>query len=248
MTTEDPYILIAKGVEVRFGGAYAIQNVELKIKRGTIHALIGPNGAGKSCLFNAISGGLRVSNGQIFLDKTSIQKKSIEKRQRLGIGRSFQVASVFSNMTVKENIRVAIVGRERKGINVGLPAEHYADEEIATLLNDFGLFAKRKRFAAQLSHGERQLLDIAMALATKPKLLLMDEPTQGIEKVRSLEIMERMKVLTQKKQLTILFTEHDLNIIHKFADDVTLLKAGQVVASGPTKEILTPQLVEELYN
>ena len=231
-----------------FGGVRAIDDVSLSFPSGSLSAVIGPNGAGKSTFFNLISGAFPADSGELLLDGRDIIRLSRTERMHRGIGRAFQVASCFPTMTVQENLMAAVTAHLRQWGNLSHrfppPGVRGRAEAVMELV---GLTEVRNVQAAILSHGDQKLLDIAIALALEPRVLLLDEPTAGMGPEERWRMIERVRALWQQRQLTLVFIEHDMDIVFQIASTIRVLCYGRVLAEGTPDEIRNNQAVIEAY-
>jgi branched-chain amino acid transport system ATP-binding protein len=225
-------LLELRGVGVAFGGLRAVDGVDLDLEAGDRHGLIGPNGAGKSTLFRLVAGGLRPTTGTISLDRRDITRLPRHRRARLGIGQTFQHSSLFGGLSCRENVQLAL-HRARRGGS--------ADEALAR----FSLAGRAQVSAAALSHGERRQLELALALVTEPRLLLLDEPAAGLSAAET----ERFAALLAELpgDLTVLLIEHDLDLVFKATRTVTVLHLGKVIASGSPEQVRANDEVHSVY-
>ena len=230
-----------------FGAVNACRDISLNIHDGEIHALIGPNGAGKTTLLNQIAGDLTPDSGQIFLSGQEITHLPLHRRAPLGLARSYQITSVFPNLSVEENLLLAIQAHHghsfhfwRRGLkNPQLLAE------LGPALATVGLGERAGDLAGTLSHGEKKQLEVGMALACKPKLLLLDEPMAGMGPGGTKELSGLIRKL--KQEMTILLVEHDMEAIFSLADRITVLVYGEIVATGSVDEIRSNPAVRQAY-
>jgi branched-chain amino acid transport system ATP-binding protein len=231
-----------------FGGLRAIDDVSLTFPSGSLSAVIGPNGAGKSTFFNLISGAFPPDQGQVLLDGRDIVRLSRSDRMHRGIARAFQVASCFPTMTVKENLMAAVTAHIGQWGNLSRrfppPGVRERAEEVMELV---GLTKVPNVEAAILSHGDQKLLDIAIALALEPRVLLLDEPTAGMGPEERWRMIERVRDLWEQRQLTLVFIEHDMDIVFQVANTIRVLCYGRVLAEGTPDEIRNNQAVIEAY-
>ncbi len=231
-----------------FGGVRAIDDVSLAFPSQSLSAVIGPNGAGKSTFFNLISGAFSADSGQILLDGQDLLGLSKAQRMHQGIGRAFQVASCFSTMTVAENLTAAVMVHIGQWSNPSRrfppPGTRERAEEIMELV---GLTKVANVEAAILSHGDQKLLDIAIALALEPKVLLLDEPTAGMGPEERWRMIERVRDLWERRGLTLIFIEHDMDIVFQVASTIRVLCYGRVLAEGTPDEIRNNQAVIDAY-
>ncbi len=239
--------LRAFGLTRHFGGLAAVQDVSLECRAGSIHALIGPNGAGKTTLINLLSGDLAPSGGRILIGGTDAAGLPAHRISRLGVGRSYQKSNVFLPFTVWENCRLAAQSRHQPSMrflrNADGHAETRAAAERALLL--VGLARRAAVVAGELSHGARRQLEIAMALATAPRLLLLDEPLAGLGAEESAMIIDLLARL--RAEHAILLVEHDMDAVFALADILTVMVQGAVLASGPPQAMRANRAVQEAY-
>jgi branched-chain amino acid transport system ATP-binding protein len=240
--------LAVRGLTKRFGGLAAIQDVTLEFPDGSLTAVIGPNGAGKSTFFNLITGGIVPDAGEVLLDGADIAGLDRAAIVRRGIGRAFQVASIFPSLTVAENLMAAIAAHRRQWAGLGRrfppPGARARALEVASLL---GLEDQADVLSANLSHGDQKLLDIALALALEPRVLLLDEPTAGMGPEERWRMIEKVRKLWQVQKLTLVFIEHDMDIVFAIASSIRVLCYGRVLAQGTPDEIRANPAVIEAY-
>ena len=240
--------LRVEGLTKRFGGVAAISDVTLAFETGSLTAIIGPNGAGKSTFFNLISGAIAPDAGRILLDEADITRDGRARIVRQGIGRAFQVTSVFPTMTVAENLMAAICAHRGQWAGLGRrfppPGARARALEVADLL---GLAEQAEVLSAKLSHGDQKLLDIALALALEPRVLLLDEPTAGMGPEERTRMIERVHALWQRQGLTLVFIEHDMDIVFRIAGSIRVLCYGRVLAEGTPDAIRADPRVIEAY-
>jgi branched-chain amino acid transport system ATP-binding protein len=231
-----------------FGGVRAIDDVSLAFPSRSLSAVIGPNGAGKSTFFNMISCAFRADAGQIFLDDQDVGSLSKAERMHRGIGRAFQVASCFPTMTVAENLMASVMAHTGQWGNLSRrfppPGVRERADEMMELV---GLTQVANVEAAILSHGDQKLLDIAIALALEPRVLLLDEPTAGMGPEERWRMIERVRSLWERQSLTLVFIEHDMDIVFKVANTIRVLCYGRVLAEGTPDEIRNNQAVIDAY-
>lgn len=241
-------MLEIRGLSKSFGGVKATDNVSLDFADGSLTAVIGPNGAGKSTFFNLITGALRPDSGQILLNGVDMAGQSPPDIVRHGIGRAFQVASIFRSLTVHETMLAAVCADQRRAsvLHRRFPLAETRDraEQAMELL---GLAAKRNRVAATLSHGDQKLLDIALALALEPKVLLLDEPTAGMGTEERWRMIDKVRELWERQKITVVFIEHDMDIVFKIAPEIVVLCYGRILATGAPDAIRRDEAVIEAY-
>jgi len=231
-----------------FGGVTAINDVSLHFAPGSLTAVIGPNGAGKTSFFNLVTGALRPAGGRILLDGQNIAGLSAPAIVRRGIGRAFQIASIFSTLTVREAILGAVNAHRGWYAHVGrrfplAQAQAQADE----VMDLVGLTATADTVSGNLSHGDQKVLDIALALALNPRVLLLDEPTAGMGPEERRKMMQTVHQLWQRKQMTLIFIEHDMDIVFGFAQTIRVLSYGRVLAEGTPEQVRRHPEVIEAY-
>jgi branched-chain amino acid transport system ATP-binding protein len=240
-------VLELRGLKRAFGGIKAVDGIDLAIPETTTVALIGPNGAGKSTLFGLLSGEERPTEGDILLDGESIVRLPTHARTRLGLGRSFQVSRVFNQLSVRQNARIALVARDRRMRDLARSAASLYHDEIAGLLAEVHLGGKEDRLAASLSQAEKKRLELAMVLALSPRLLLLDEPTAGMGLDERAALMTLVADAVRRRSLTMLFTEHDMDVVFSHASRIIVMDHGRIVADGTAAEIRDDPVVTEIY-
>ncbi len=230
-----------------FGAITASNNINFCLETGEIHALIGPNGAGKSTLIKQIMGEMKQDSGEIILSGINISNLTTEDRIHLGFARSFQITDVISDFTIFQNVLLAKIGKEKKFYNFysSIDSGELTYEEIKTILLKIDLWDEREKPASLLSHGERRQLEIGIALALNPKLILLDEPMAGL----SLDKIEKMKVIFNqiKDDVPILLIEHNMDVVFSIANRISVLVNGKIIASGTSAEIKSNLHVKEAY-
>jgi branched-chain amino acid transport system ATP-binding protein len=244
----DRTMLDIRGLSKSFGGVKATDDVSLGFAAGSLTAVIGPNGAGKSTFFNLITGALRPDSGQVLLDDVDLAGKSPSDIVQRGIGRAFQVASIFPSLTVQETMLAAVCADQRRStvLHRRFPLAETRDraEHAMELL---GLASKRYRAAATLSHGDQKLLDIALALVLDPKVLLLDEPTAGMGTEERWRMIDKVRELWETQKITVVFIEHDMDIVFKIAPRIVVLCYGRILATGTPDAIRRNEAVIEAY-
>jgi branched-chain amino acid transport system ATP-binding protein len=230
-----------------FGGLKAVDNVTLEVQQGERYAIIGPNGAGKSTLFNLITGELPVTTGTILLDGQDITHISVYGRANLGIGRTFQRNNLLLGMTAHENVRIAVQHQHKvtRQLFRDITTYNEINQEADYFLSLVGLGSFRNQKASELAYGQQRALEIALALATNPKILLLDEPTAGMSPAETADMVALIQSLPSG--LTIMIVEHDMEVIFTLAGRVTVLHYGEVIATGKPQEIRKDQKVQEIY-
>jgi branched-chain amino acid transport system ATP-binding protein len=243
----DVSVLALDSVSKRYGELHAVDGVSLTLERGVRHALIGPNGAGKSTLFGIVSGTIKPSSGRVVFAGVDVTRRSQHRRTRLGMGRTFQHSSLFDGLTAGENLAVAVQRKLGHARNSFVPAGRFRDvgDRVAELLALIGLDGLGDVLAGSLSYGHRRQLEVALALATDPILLLLDEPTAGMSRDEARRFLSIIGDLPDA--LTILLVEHDMDIVFGLATEISVLDAGRLIASGPPEEIRDSAVVQEAY-
>jgi branched-chain amino acid transport system ATP-binding protein len=241
-------MLEIRGLSKSFGGVKAASDVSFDFADGSLTAIIGPNGAGKSTFFNLITGALKPDSGQILLDGVDLAGRSPPQIVRCGIGRAFQVASICPSLTVQETMWAAVCAdRRRAGVlyrRFPLAETRDRAEQMMELL---GLADQRNRTAATLSHGDQKLLDIALALVLDPKVLLLDEPTAGMGTEERWRMIGKVRELWETQKITVVFIEHDMDIVFKIAPRIVVLCYGRILATGTPEAIRSNDAVIEAY-
>ena len=240
-------ILTLSGVRKSFGDAEIIRGVDLSLRAGERHALIGPNGAGKSTVFHLISGHYTLSGGTIVLDGQEIQNATPQLINRAGLARSFQITNIFPKLTVYENLRMAVMRRFGVQNTIWRFISSYAAvrEETDRLLEQVRLVRRRDAIAGELSYSEQRSMEIAMTLASDPKVILLDEPMAGMSHEETDYTVELIKSVTQGR--TLLIVEHDMNVVFSLCDRISVLVYGEVIATGTPDEIRNNHKVKEAY-
>ena len=240
-------MLEVKSLSKSFGGFVAVNRATLEVKKGEIVAVIGPNGAGKTTLFNLITGVLKPESGKVFFKGEDITGLPSYEVCRKGISRSFQVVNVFQRLSIFENVQISVLSRERKTWNLFTPSAKLAIKETNEILESVGLMGKKDRTTGLISHGDRKVLEIAMALGGNPELLILDEPTAGMAPEETSRCIELIKDLSGKRGLTILFCEHDMEIVFGIANRIMVMVRGGTIIQGSCDEVRCNQAVQEAY-
>ena len=240
-------ILAVSGLRKSYGGVRALDGVSFSVEAGEMVAIIGPNGAGKSTCFNLVNGQLAADAGEVFFEGKSIRGAPPHLVWRLGVGRTFQVAAAFGSMTVRENLQVALLSHARKLGAVLGRASDACLRESDDLLAGTSLRERATSLAAELAYGDLKRVELALALANRPRLLLMDEPTAGMAATERENLMRQVRQLTREDRLAVLFTEHDMEVVFGFADRVLVLHNGALIAQGPPEAVRADPRVREVY-
>jgi branched-chain amino acid transport system ATP-binding protein len=241
-------ILSVRGLGVRFGALQAVNDVSLDAQRGQITAIIGPNGAGKSSLFNLISGAIPPSTGNVLFEGEDVTGASPDRMLRAGLARSFQITNLFFELPVRENLRLAAQFLEQgQGWLRPVGSSSSAGARVDELIAQFDLQAQADALAGYLSHGEQRRLEIAVALAARPRMLLLDEPTQGMSHADTQETEALIRSLATEHGLSILLVEHDVELVMNLSDHVVVMHQGQKLAEGTPAEVRGNASVQAAY-
>jgi len=242
-------LLRLESISRHFGSLVALQDVSLEMPAGELRAVIGPNGAGKTTLFNMVSGFFPPSSGRVFFNGESINADRAEARVHRGIVRTFQITEIFHELNVYENVCVAV--ETAAGLNsrpwVSRATAARVRRRIDELLAITGLAAKAERVASELAHGDQRVVEVAIALAMEPKLLLLDEPTAGMGDEETDRMVDLIRRLHQERRLSILFIEHDMDIVFGIAQRITVLDQGRILAEGSPAEVSANEKVRAAY-
>lgn len=238
-------LLATQGLRKHFGETHAVDGVDFSIEEKQLVSLVGSNGAGKTTLVNLITGLLRPDAGKIYFQGNDVTSLSVYDRIRAGIARSFQIVNLFDALTTMDNVRLAIFSRDNKISNAISPAERDADarQEALDVIGEFGLADKGDVPAGGLAQGERKLLDVAVAYALRPKLLLLDEPTSGVGTREKGHIMDRVESVVRSRGLSAVIVEHDMDIVFKYSDTIVVMHEGGVLAQGLPGQIVHDERV-----
>jgi branched-chain amino acid transport system ATP-binding protein len=240
-------LLQVKHLTRSFGGVRAVDDISFDLARGELLALIGPNGAGKSTCFNMINGQLRPDAGEVRLDGEDIIGKKPREVWRLGVGRTFQIAATFHSMTVIENVQMALISHAKRIFHAWTPAAAHFHDEARVLLAQVGMDAHADRPSSVLAYGDVKRVELAIALANKPKLLLMDEPTAGMAPRERNDLMALTKRLVTQNNIGVLFTEHSMDVVFAYADRLIVLARGKLIAEGSGEAVRDNPKVREVY-
>ncbi|RIK97747.1 MAG: ABC transporter ATP-binding protein [Burkholderiales bacterium] len=240
-------LLTVSGLGKSFGGIRAVDGIDFELKAGELLALIGPNGAGKSTTFNMVNGQLRADRGSIRLE--GVELVGLKPRQiwRLGVGRTFQIAATFASLTVVENVQMALISADRRLYSFWRPAREHKRDEALELLKKVGMAAQADRPCSVLAYGDVKRVELAIAMANAPKLLLMDEPTAGMAPAERNDLMALTKDLVVERNMGVLFTEHSMDVVFAYADRMVVLARGRLIAQGAPSEIRDDPKVQEVY-
>jgi branched-chain amino acid transport system ATP-binding protein len=240
-------MLQVEGLMKSFDDFMAVNGANLAVGKGEIVAVIGPNGAGKTTLFNLITGALKRDRGRIVFKGEEISELPPYDICKKGISRSYQIVNIFSRLTVFENVQVGVLTYQKRNSNLFRPAKSLAVKETRSILESMGLSGKEKNIAGSLSHGDQKILELAIALGNEPELLILDEPTAGMSPEETQATMELVKRLGKQRGLTILFCEHDMDIVFSVAQSIMVMRHGQTIIQGTPGEIRSNKEVQEAY-
>ena len=255
-TAQEEYVLKTENLGISFGGLKAAQNVNLRIKKGALYGLIGPNGAGKTTVFNMLTGVYKPTTGKFFLCGeylTGLDQATINKK---GIARTFQNIRLFNNMSVIKNVLIGLANQPEYKCNlvqsIFRTPRYYETEkamrdEAKSILSVFGLLQERNQLAYNLPYGKQRKLEIARAIATRPKLLLLDEPAAGMNPQETEELMETIQFVRKHFNVTVLLIEHDMKLVGGICEELTVLNFGETLATGETKDVLSRPEVVKAY-
>ena len=242
-------LLEVRKLSKSFGKLQAVSGLELSIDEGEVRCIIGANGAGKTTLFNLISGRIQPDSGKILFAGDEISGMRPPRIVRKGLSRSFQVSNYFPNLNVFQNVRIAVLSRMRKSRVFYWPVSRLGpvNQRVTEILESFNLLSLAKVTADKLSHGDRRKLEISLVVAQEPRMLLLDEPTAGMNSTETESTIHLIKDLVTRLGLTLLLTEHDMKVVFSLADKITFMHYGQVVCEGPPEEIKANNDVKEIY-
>jgi branched-chain amino acid transport system ATP-binding protein len=240
-------LLEVREVSRAFGGVMAVDRVSFEVAAGEVVALLGPNGAGKSTCFNLLNGQLHPDSGSIRFDGRDVTRLQPHQLFHLGVARTFQIAATFSSFTVLENVQMVLLARERQISRLWRRAGHFHRDEAMALLARVGMASFAHHSCGELAYGDVKRVELAIALANRPRLLLMDEPTAGMAPAERIALMEQTRALVASEGLAVLFTEHNMDAVFSFADRMLVLARGQVIASGDGAAIRADRRVQEVY-
>lgn len=246
--TEHP-VLATEGLTIRFGGHVAVNDVTCAFHRGTLTAIVGPNGAGKTTYFNLISGQLRASAGRVFVNGEDVTRFSAPRRTERGIGRAFQLTNLFPNLSVLENMRLAVQARSAHGFSLFSMASRHVEliEQAEHGLARVGLLDRADAVAATLSHGDKRKLEVGMMLALDRDILMFDEPTAGMSVDEAPVILDLIRQIKADSSKTVLLVEHKMDVIRSLADRIIVLHNGFLVADGAPGDVMASPIVQEAY-
>jgi branched-chain amino acid transport system ATP-binding protein len=230
-----------------YGGVQAVRDVSFSVAAGEVVAIIGPNGAGKTTCFNMLNGQLAPDRGDIRLDGASLVGRPPHRISRLGVGRTFQVTAAFGSMSVRENVQTALLSHRGRNYSMWSAARDLFRAEADALLERVGMREQADRPCAVLAYGDLKRVELAMALANAPRLLLMDEPTAGMAPEERGSLMELAAALARRDRIAVLFTEHDMSVVFGFASRVIVMHLGEIIAEGSPETVRADRRVREVY-
>ncbi|MEL3892866.1 ABC transporter ATP-binding protein [Ferrovibrio sp. MS7] len=240
-------VLTVLGLHKSFGGVQAVQDVRFDVAAGELLALIGPNGAGKSTCFNMLNGQLKPDSGEVKLHGQSLIGMAPRDIWRLGVGRTFQITATFNSMTVRENVQMALLSFNKRLMSLWRPANALYRDEAMALLDRVGMTDQAERPCGILAYGDLKRVELAVALANQPTLLLMDEPTAGMAPNERLALMDLTARVARKDGIAVLFTEHDMDVVFAQADRIIVLNRGKLIAEGSPAEVRANPEVQAVY-
>jgi branched-chain amino acid transport system ATP-binding protein len=244
-----PPTIETRDLTIRFGGHAAVDGVSCAFHAGTLTAIVGPNGAGKTTYFNLISGQLPATSGRVLLDGVDVTRLSASARTRRGVGRAFQITNLFPNLSVAENVRLAVQAKsDRAASLLSRATQHVAWTERADhFLAETALTDKRHQTVVSLSHGDKRKLEVALMMALEPHVFMFDEPTAGMSVDEVPVILDLIKALKARSTATILLVEHKMDVVRSLADRIVVLHQGRLVADGDPADVIASPIVQEAY-
>lgn len=240
-------MLHVEDLQKTFEGFRAVDGANLHVGKGELVAVIGPNGAGKTTLFNMITGQLKPDKGKIIFKNEDISRLSTYQICNRGIGRSFQITNIFPSLTVFRNVQVSVLSKQKRSFGLFHSAQRIAVEETNNILESVGLVDKASGIAGSLSYGDQRVLEYAIALGIDPELLILDEPTAGMSPEETIATMELIKKLASDRGLTILFCEHDMDVVFNIAESIMVMHQGLTIIQGRPEEVKDSHKVQECY-
>jgi branched-chain amino acid transport system ATP-binding protein len=240
-------VLAVRDLQKSFGGVQAVGGVSFDVAAGELLAMIGPNGAGKTTCFNMLMGQLKPDAGSVAFEGQDITGLSPRLVWRLGVGRTFQITATFASMTVSENVQMALLSHNGRLASFWSPAAKLYADEAAALLEQVGMADQRQRACGVLAYGDLKRVELAVALANAPRLLLMDEPTAGMAPRERVALMELTAKLSRGRNIAVLFTEHDMDVVFAQANRIIVLNRGRLIAQGTPAQVRADQGVQDVY-
>ena len=240
-------VLEVRELSKSYGGVQALRGVSFSVSAGELVAMIGPNGAGKTTCFNLLNGQLEPDSGEILLHGRSLVGLRPHDIWRLGVGRTFQVTATFGSMSVRENVQMALLSDARRLQSFFSVASKYKAQSADALLDRVGMLEQAERACAVLAYGDLKRIELAIAFANRPRLLLMDEPTAGMAAAERGALMELAAALARSERIAVLFTEHDMDVVFHYASRVMVLHSGELIAAGEPAAVRADARVQEVY-
>ena len=240
-------LLRVEGVTKSFEGFVAVRDLNLTVEQGQMACIIGPNGAGKSTTFNLITGHLEPTQGRVYFHDRDITGLHPHTICQMGMGRSFQRTNIFPRLTVFDNVQVAVLSHVKKALNMFTPAKRLVQEQTYALLEDVGLADEAQSISGTLSYGFQKQLELGIALACEPEILLLDEPTAGMSPQETTSTINLIESIARDRGLTLLFTEHDMDVVFSIAEKITVLHQGEVLAEGVPDDVRKNPDVQRVY-
>jgi branched-chain amino acid transport system ATP-binding protein len=240
-------MLRVEEIRKSFGGLMAVNGLSFQIEKAELSSIIGPNGAGKTTLFNLLTGHLSLDKGRILFKEKEITGLSPHGICKLGIGRSFQRTNIFPRLSAFDNVQVALMSWGRRSSNIFLRAQKMFREETDEILESVGLRDKKEMTAGLLAHGDQRRLEIGIALGSHPELLLLDEPTAGMSPEESGRTVELIQRLADERGLTLLFIEHDMNVVFQISEKIRVMHMGSIIAEGIPEDVRANEEVQRIY-
>jgi branched-chain amino acid transport system ATP-binding protein len=240
-------MLRVEDIHKSFDDFKAVSGANLSVGKGELVAVIGPNGAGKTTLFNLISGQLKADKGKVTFNEENISRLPTYEICRRGIARSFQIANIFHRLSVFKNVQVSVLSEQKKSNKLFRQAKNMAVEETSRILESVGLLDKREHIAGSLSYGDQRILEIAIALGNEPELLILDEPTAGMSPEETKSTMKLVKRLAEERGLTILFCEHDMDVVFDVAQSIMVMHHGNTIIQAEPEAVRMNDEVQEAY-
>jgi branched-chain amino acid transport system ATP-binding protein len=240
-------LLDVQADEKSFGSVKAVDGINFQATEGDVVGIIGPNGAGKTTFVNLLTGTLELDSGSIHFDGTDISQQTTHERARSGLVRSFQIPQVCLDLSVFENVRVAMLSREKKNSSLltSLSSEKESEEEAMHLLEQFDLANKAEQTVDEITHGDRKILDVCVSIAMRPKLIVLDEPTSGVASGQQRDMMDQLIAQMRQKGLTVIFISHDMKLVTDYSDHVMAMSRGQKLVEGEPTKVLEQEAVKE---
>ena len=240
-------VLQVRQLSKSYGGVHAVQDVSFDVAESELLALIGPNGAGKTTCFNMVNGQLAPDAGEVLLEGRSLRGLAPRRIWRLGVGRTFQITATFGSMSVRENVQMALLSHHRRLASLFSSSKDFYVEEANALLARVGMQGQADRVCSVLAYGDLKRVELAIALANAPRLLLMDEPTAGMAPAERTQLMRLAAELARSSGIAVLFTEHDMEVVFGFANRVVVLAEGRIIAEGSPDAVRADARVREVY-